>query len=61
VHEAVTTVPSEEYPAGAILAETRRGYRLGHRVLRHAQLVVSRGPPPAAPAPPPEDVPGEEG
>ena len=60
VHEAVATVPSEESPAGAILAETRRGYRLGGFVLRPAKVIVSNGPAPAAESPAP-DVATEEG
>lgn len=53
VHEAVATVPSEESPAGVILAETRRGYRLGAFVLRPAKVVVSNGPAAAADSPAP--------
>lgn len=44
LHEAVTFIPSEEHPAQTIMAETRRGYRLGDRLLRAAQVVVSSGP-----------------
>lgn len=44
LHEAITYVPSEEHPAGAIMAETRRGYRIGEKLLRASQVVVSSGP-----------------
>ncbi len=43
-HEAITHTPSEEHPADVVIAQTRRGYRLGDRLLRAAQVVVSSGP-----------------
>ena len=49
LHEAVSYQPSTEAPQGVILAQVRKGYRLGDRLLRPAQVVVSSGPP-AAPA-----------
>lgn len=54
LHEAVTHAPSAEHPADTIVTQTRRGYRLGERLLRPAQVVVSSGPPDApavSPAP----------
>lgn len=45
VHEALLQAPSEEYPAGTIIAEYSRGYRLAGFVLRHAKVVVSSGAP----------------
>ncbi len=47
-HEAITHLPSEEHPADTVIAETRRGYRLGDRLLRAAQVVVSSGSPASA-------------
>lgn len=44
LHEAITYVPSEEHPVNTIIAETRRGYLLGDKLLRPAQVVVSSGP-----------------
>lgn len=44
IHEAMTHVPSAEHPADVIIAETRRGYRLGEKLLRPAQVIVSSGP-----------------
>jgi molecular chaperone GrpE len=44
LHEAVSHVPSGEYPADHIIAQTRRGYKLGDRLLRPVQVVVSSGP-----------------
>ena len=43
-HEAVSHIPSEEYAADEIIAQTRRGYKLGDRLLRPVQVVVSSGP-----------------
>jgi molecular chaperone GrpE len=48
-HEAVTHVPSAEQPADTVLLQSRRGYRLGERLLRPAQVVVSSGPAVGAP------------
>lgn len=43
-HEAVTHLPSEDVPADIVMHQTRRGYRLGDKLLRAAQVVVSSGP-----------------
>lgn len=40
VHEAVTQIPSEA-PANTVVAQIRRGYRLGSRLLRPVQVVLS--------------------
>ncbi len=45
-HQAVTHEPSEEVPAGHVIAEVQKGYRLGERVLRPSVVRVSSGPPP---------------
>jgi molecular chaperone GrpE len=54
LHEAVTSMASEEQPEGTVITEVRRGYMLGGKLLRAAQVIVSRGPAeavvPAAPA-----------
>jgi len=42
-HEALTHMPSEQ-PAESIVEEFRKGYRLGDKLLRAAQVVVSSGP-----------------
>lgn len=47
LHEAVSHAPSAEHPADTIVAQLRRGYRLGEKLLRPAQVVVSSGPPDA--------------
>lgn len=43
-HEAVAHVASNEYPADAIIEQSRRGYRLGEKLIRPVQVVVSSGP-----------------
>ena len=50
-HEAVASVPGSGQPAGAIVDELRRGYRLRDRVLRPALVAVAAdGTPPATSA-----------
>jgi molecular chaperone GrpE len=44
VHEAIAHEPSEQFPEGIVLRQTRRGYRLKDRLLRPAKVVVSSGP-----------------
>ena len=36
LHEAITYMPSEVHPAESVIAQTRRGYELGSRLLRAA-------------------------
>lgn len=43
-HEAISHLPSTEYPADVVIAETRRGYKLGDKLIRPLQVVVSSGP-----------------
>jgi len=43
-HEALTHMPSEEYPAETCSNQVRRGYMFGDKLLRAAQVVVSSGP-----------------
>jgi molecular chaperone GrpE len=62
-HESVALVPSERHARDAVVEQTRRGYALGPRLLRPAQVVLSSGPrepaPPEAPAAAaPADPPG---
>ena len=42
--EAISHIPSEEHAADVIIAETRRGYMLGEKMIRPLQVVVSSGP-----------------
>ena len=43
-HEALTHMPSEEFPAETCSKQIRRGYLFGDKLLRAAQVVVSSGP-----------------
>ncbi|MBU0640221.1 MAG: nucleotide exchange factor GrpE [Planctomycetes bacterium] len=51
-HEAMMRQPSEECPAGTVIQELARGYRMHERVIRPSRVVVSSGPPepPGTPA-----------
>jgi molecular chaperone GrpE len=42
LHEAIEQRRSADHPDGTVIAEMRRGYTLGGRVLRPAQVVVSK-------------------
>ena len=44
LHEAITHMPSDTVPEGQVVAQTRRGYKLGDKLLRAAHVVVSSGP-----------------
>lgn len=44
LHDALMTRPSPDFPAGTVLEEITPGYKLGDRVIRHAQVVVSEVP-----------------
>ena len=43
LHEAISHLPSHAVPENGVISQLRRGYRLGERLLRPAQVVVSRG------------------
>jgi molecular chaperone GrpE len=43
-HDAILMQPREGFPAGLVLEEVTPGYKLGERVIRHAQVVVSSEP-----------------
>lgn len=47
LHRILVEQPSAEHPPGTILAEVTRGYRLGDRLLREAEVVIAGRPPPA--------------
>jgi molecular chaperone GrpE len=44
LHEAIAHEPSNKYPEGIVVRQTRRGYRFKDRLLRPAKVVVSSGP-----------------
>lgn len=43
IHEAISHLPSDTVPENAVIAQVRRGYMLGGRMLRATQVVVSSG------------------
>lgn len=43
IHEAISHLPSQEFPAGTVAAVAAGGYQLHDRVVRPAQVVVSSG------------------
>ena len=46
-HEAISQMPSEEYPAGVVSHVAQSGFRMHDRVIRPSQVVVSSGPSPS--------------
>ncbi len=44
VHEAVVSQPTDASPPMTILAEVRKGYRMGDRVIRPSRVVVAAAP-----------------
>jgi molecular chaperone GrpE len=44
LHEAIAHEPSQEFPEGVVVRQTRRGYRMKDRLLRPSSVVVSSGP-----------------
>ena len=43
LHEAIAHEPSEKFPEGIVVRQTRRGYRMKDRLLRPSSVVVSSG------------------
>jgi len=60
-HEALAHVPSDTVPPEHVVQVIRRGYRLGHRLLRAAQVLVSSGPPSGADAGSAKSAPADQG
>ena len=44
LHEAISQESSEQVPEGMVISEIRKGYTLNDRLLRPANVVVSKGP-----------------
>jgi len=44
LHNAVLMQPTPDFPSGTVLAVITPGYKMGDRVIRHAQVVVSSEP-----------------
>ena len=51
-HDALLLRATPGFPAGTVLEVVTPGYRLGERVVRHAQVIVSTDADGAADAPP---------
>ena len=53
IHEAMSTLNSDEVPDGVVLQQWKPGFKIGDKLLRPATVVVSKGPanPPPAEAP----------
>jgi molecular chaperone GrpE len=43
LHEAIAHEPSDQFPEGVVIRQTRRGYRMKDRLLRPSSVVVSSG------------------
>ncbi|MFH1098281.1 MAG: nucleotide exchange factor GrpE [Candidatus Desantisbacteria bacterium] len=43
LHEALMHIPSEEYPEDVIVEDIHGGYMLFDKVIKHAQVIVSKG------------------
>ena len=44
LHEAISQESSDEVPSGHIISEIRKGFTLNDRLLRAANVIVSKGP-----------------
>lgn len=44
-HEAIEVIHTDNHPAGTIVEETRRGYKMGDRTIRPARVKVSKAIP----------------
>lgn len=65
LHQAVTHEPSDTVPAGHVINELQKGYKMGDRLLRPSMVRVSAGPPPRPEAgvkaePAEEEAPADE-
>ncbi|HGY91689.1 MAG TPA: nucleotide exchange factor GrpE [Planctomycetes bacterium] len=43
-HEAVTSVPSEDHPPGAVVEEMQPGWKMDDLVVRHSKVIVASPP-----------------
>lgn len=60
LHEAVQHIESEAHPAGKVIQQLRKGYKLSDRLLRPATVVVSKGKP-ELPEPTPAELSADAG
>jgi molecular chaperone GrpE len=54
LHEAISQEESKQVPDGIVIRQLRRGYKLRDRLIRPANVVVSKGAPMAVPSDPKE-------
>jgi molecular chaperone GrpE len=54
LHEAISQEESDQVPDGIVIRQVRRGYKLRDRLIRPANVVVSKGTPIAVPSGPRE-------
>jgi molecular chaperone GrpE len=54
LHEAISQEESKQVPDGIVIRQLRRGYKLRDRLIRPANVVVSKGAPKAVPGGPTE-------
>jgi molecular chaperone GrpE len=54
LHEAISQEESEQVPDGVVIRQVRKGYKLRDRLIRPANVVVSKGTPIAVPSGPRE-------
>ncbi len=57
IHEAMSTLNSDEVPDGVVLQQWKPGFKIGDKLLRPATVVVSKGPA----NPPPSEAPASDG
>ncbi len=43
-HEAVEMIETKDHPAGVVVEECLRGYKMGERVIRPARVKVAKAP-----------------
>ena len=48
LHDAMMQIASEDVPENHIAQEIQRGYSLKGKIIRHAKVIVSKGPEEAA-------------
>lgn len=60
LHEVISEMPSPDVAAEHVLFESRRGYCLGDKCIRPAQVVLSTGDPNAASTPAATDTPTDD-
>jgi molecular chaperone GrpE len=55
-HEAIEVIHTDDHPAGTIVEETRRGYKMGDRTIRPARVKVAKAIPEPAESEEPQEM-----